>query len=715
MSPEPPSTGSVPSPDARADGLVKAMTIDEKIQMLHGQFGWLRGGADAQSRSLGGEGYLAGIPRLGIPDLQLIDGALGVTNLGRRPKGEATSMPSSLSLAASFDADLAYQTSAVVGREARAQGFNVLLGGGVNIEREARNGRNFEYLGEDPLLAGKMVAAQLRGVQDQGVIATIKHFAVNTQETDRYGVNARIDERSLREVDLLPFEIGIKESNVGSVMCAYNRVNGIYSCENDYLLNKVLKTEWDFKGWVMSDWGATHSTISAANAGLDQEFAANKFFSEPLKHAVERGQVSTHRIDDMVHRILRTMITVGLMDARPAQTVDKQADLAVALKASERGIVLLRNAGGLLPLPADKQQSIAVIGKHADAAVISGGGSAQVDPFGGKIVDLPADQQNRIEVLFAPTWDLSSPLNAIRAKAPESNVTFDSGDDPAAAASLAAKSDVVIVLAHDYRREGRDASTLSLPDGQDKLIEGIAAANPRTVVILETGGPCLTPWADNVAAIVEAWYPGNRGGEAIAGVLFGTVNPSGKLPITFPASESDLPRPSIVGFPDTDEMGVAMGSVQPRMLDVDMAEGLNVGYKWFDARRKTPRYPFGFGLSYTTFAYSNLRVEKGRTVRADFHVKNTGKRSGTEIAQVYVGLPPKAGEPPRRLAAWALVRLEPGEDKTVTVEIDPVALSIWDVQLGRWRKPAGEYQVYAGPSSRDLPLHLQTLIGGENE
>jgi beta-glucosidase len=711
---KPPPTGAELPPDARADALVKAMTIDEKIQMLHGQFGWLRGSGDAQNGSLGGEGYLAGIPRLGIPDLQLIDGALGVTNLGRRPKGEATAMPSSLSLAASFDTDLAYQSSAVVGREARAQGFNVLLAGGVNIEREARNGRNFEYLGEDPLLAGRMVAAQLRGIQDQGVIATIKHYAVNTQETDRYGINARIDERSLREIDLLPFEIGVKESNVGSVMCAYNRVNGIYSCENDYLLNKVLKTEWGFKGWVMSDWGATHSTVSAANAGLDQEFPASKFFSDPLKQAVERGQVSTHRVDDMVHRILRTMITVGLMDERPAPAVDKEQDLAVALKAAERGIVLLRNTDSLLPLSADKPQSIAVIGKHADAAVISGGGSAQVDPFGGKIVDLPADQQNRIEVLFAPTWDLSSPLASIRAKAPAAIVTFDSGDDPAAAASLAAKSDIVIVLAHDYRREGRDASALSLPDGQNELIERIAAANRRTVVVLETGGPCLTPWAEKVAAIVESWYPGNRGGEAIAGVLFGEVNPSAKLPITFPASESDLPRPSIVGFPDTDEMGVAMGSVQPRMLDVDLSEGLNVGYKWFDSRGKTPRYPFGFGLSYTTFAYSNLRVEKGKTVRADFHVKNTGKRSGTEIAQVYVGLPPKAGEPPRRLAAWALVPLEPGEDKTVAVEIDPAALSIWDVKLGRWRVPAGVYQVYAGPSSRDLPLHLQTPIG-ENE
>jgi beta-glucosidase len=708
---KPPAAGSDLPPDARADGLVNSMTIDEKIQLLHGQFGWLRGGADAHSGSLGGEGYLAGIPRLGIPDLQLIDGALGVTNLGRRPKGEATAMPSSLSLAASFDADLSYQTGALVGREARAQGFNVLLGGGVNIEREARNGRNFEYLGEDPLLAGRLVAAQLRGVQDQGVIATIKHYAVNTQETDRYGINARIDERSLREVDLLPFEIGVKESNVGSVMCAYNRVNGIYSCEDDYLLNKVLKTEWGFKGWVMSDWGATHSTVSAANAGLDQEFAANKFFSDQLKQAVEQGQVSAHRIDDMVHRILRTMISVGLMDARPAQTVDTEGDLAVALKAAGRGIVLLRNAGGLLPLPADRPQSIAVIGRHADAAVMSGGGSAQVDPIGGKIVDPPADRQNRIEVLFAPTWDLSSPLNAIRAKAPAATVTFDSGDDPAAAASLAARSDVVIVLAHDYRREGRDASALSLPDGQNELIEHIAAVNPRTVVVLQTGGPCLTPWAEQVAAILEAWYPGNRGGEAIAGVLFGDVNPSAKLPITFPVSESDLPRSSIVGFPDTDEMGVAMGSVQPRMLDVYLTEGLNVGYKWFDARHETPRYPFGFGLSYTTFAYSNLRVENGKTVRANFHVKNTGKRSGTEIAQVYVGLPPKAGEPPRRLAAWALVPLEPGEDKTVAVEIDPLALSIWDVKLGRWRVPAGVYQVFAGPSSRDLPLHLRTSIG----
>ena len=701
------------SPDERAAALVDAMTLEEKIQLLHGSFGSAFAGGQVPPGALGGEGFVPGIPRLGIPHLQLIDGGLGLTNFGKRPHGQATALPGSLALAASFDPALAYEFGTVVGRETRQQGFNVLLGPGVNLQREGANGRNFEYLGEDPWLAGKMVAAQAKAVQDQGVIATIKHFAVNTQETDRRGINAVIDERALREADLLPFEIGIKESGVGSVMCAYNRVNGVYACEHDEMLNRILKQEWGFKGWVMSDWDATHSTAVAANAGLDQEFFANRYFGQALADALAQGKVTRSRVDDMVLRILRTMFAVGVIDNPPvvAANRDVEAHLAVAQKVAEQGSVLLRNENDVLPLAPARLRSIAIIGKRADMAVAAGGGSSQVDAIGGTLIDAPPPgTTDGFALLFPPAWHPSSPLKAIQAKARNAQVRFDSGNDPAAAATLAAASDIAIVFAYEHRREGIDVPELRLPDNQDALIEAVAAVNPRTIVVLETGGPVLTPWADKVAAMLAVWYPGNRGAEAIANILFGDVNPSGKLPVTFPRALADLPRSSIVGYPDPPDPQVA--SLPPRMLDVGLDEGLRVGYKWFDAEHKTPRFPFGFGLSYTTFAYSSLQAVAGNAVKVSFNLRNVGKRSGAEIAQVYVGFPDDAGEPPRRLAGWTRVQLRPGETRRVTVTLDSLALSIWDVGQKRWRVPAGRYQILVGTSSRSLPLRQAITLEG---
>ena len=386
------------SPDRRADLVLEQMTLDEKIGLVHGAglVGFETTPEEAAEgvlrHSNGGAGFVPGIPRLGLPDLNMADSAVGVTRGAARSR-YSTPLPSTLAAAASWDSSLAHEYGALIGRELRDQGYNVSLAGGVDITREPRNGRNFEYQGEDPILAGKMIAQYIRGIQDQGVIGDIKHYALNDQETGRHVANAKMDKRTMRETDLLAFEIGVKESGVGAVMCAYNRINGDYACENSYTLNDVLKKAWGFKGWVMSDWGGTHTTVKAALAGLDQEQPGSVHFGGALKRAVESGEVPLARLDDMVHRILRTEFAVGIVDRPPApKVVDVFRGLELAQRFAEQGAVLLKNANGQLPLDRARVKSIAVIGSHADVGVISGGGSAQVDPPGGNAV-APARQE----------------------------------------------------------------------------------------------------------------------------------------------------------------------------------------------------------------------------------------------------------------------------------------------------------------------------------
>jgi beta-glucosidase len=690
------------SPDQRADLLLKQMTLDEKIQLVHGSMAMI---GPKIPGALGGDGYVPGISRLGIPDLNLIGAGVGVTNLGRRPQGMATALPASLSETATWDLKLAYEFGKVIGRETRDQGFNVSLGGGIDIMREPRNGRNFEYHGEDPLLAGKIIGQELKAIQDQGVIADIKHYAVNAQETDRTGVSSNLDKRSMRELDLLAFEIGIKDSGVGTVMCSYNRVNEVYACENDYLLTQVLKKDWGFPGWVMSDWGATHSTVKAALAGLDQEFFENKYFSLPLKKAVESGEVPLSRLDDMVHRILRTMFSFGVIDNPPViKPIDARAGAAVALRVAEQGSVLLKNSANQLPLVRSALHSIAIIGAHADAGVLSGGGSAQVDPVGGNAVppkEVPPGPYGFLKVFI---WDPSSPLEAIRAKAPNAKVIYDDGTNPATAAKLARDSDIAIVFVSQHTSEGEDLPNLTLPDHQDDLIKQVAAANSHTIVVLETGDPVLMPWLDSVTAVLESWYPGQKGGEAIANLLFGDVNPSGKLPISFPKNEADLPHLTIPIPPPSKESPATDVMPVPVFIDSNYTEGLKVGYRWYDAENKEPLFPFGFGLSYTTFAYSQLKVVSGNPVTLNFTVTNTGSRDGAEVAQVYLGLPASAGEPPKRLVAWEKVQLAPSQSRTITLSLDQQAMSIFNVDKDSWVVLPGDYLVSAGGSSRSLPL-----------
>jgi beta-glucosidase len=702
QAPKHPWTNTHLSPDQRADLVVKQMTLDEKIQLVHGSMAML---GPKIPNALGGDGYVPGIPRLGIPDLNLIGAGVGVTNLGKRTNGQATALPASLAETATWDPKLAYEFGTVIGRETRDQGFNVSLGGGDDIMREARNGRNFEYHGEDPVLAGKIIGQELKAIQDQGVIADIKHYGLNCQETDRMGVSSNLDKRSMRELDLLAFEIGIRDSGVGSVMCAYNRVNGVYSCENDYLLNQVLKKDWGFPGWVMSDWGATHSTVKAALAGLDQEFFQNKYFSAPLKKAIENGEVPVSRLDDMVHRILRTMFAFGVIDNPPiVKPIDAEAGAAVAQRVEEQGAVLLQNEGNELPLKASSLHSIAMIGSHADAGVLSGGGSAQVEPVGGNAVPPKEIPPGPNGFLAVPIWDPSSPLRAIRAKAPNAKVTYDDGTDSATAAKLAIASEVAIVFVNQHAHEDADLENLSLPDNQDELIKKVAAVNPHTIVVLENGDPVLMPWLSSVKAVLESWYPGQRGGEAIANILFGDVNPSGKLPISFPKSVADLPHLTIPAPPASNRPPDDELLPTPVFIDANYTEGLKVGYRWYDAENKEPLFPFGFGLSYTTFSYSQLNVQSGKEAQVSFVVKNTGSRAGAEVAEVYLGLPASANEPPKRLVAWEKVTLDPGQSRTVTVSLDPRSMSIFNVEKDAWELLPGDYLVFAGGSSRDTPL-----------
>jgi beta-glucosidase len=708
------------SPDQRADLVLKELTLDEKIQMLHG-LGWQTIFAQPESgpgtRAISTLGFISGVPRLGIPDLQMTDCVEGVSGAGVKGR-YATALPSAEAMAAAWDPALSYEIGTMIGHEVRAMGYNMSLGSGINMIREPRDGRTFEYKGEDPLLAGTLAGQELKAEKDLHIITDLKHYAVNDQDAGRTTVNAIIGKRAMREADLLAFQIALKDSGAGAVMCSYNRINGTYACENSYTLTDVLKGDFGFKGFVVSDWGATESTTKAALAGLDVEMPGSDSFGEPLKKAVESGEVPTERLNDMIHRILRTEFDAGIVDDSPQpESPDVTRGFEVAQKTEERGAVLLKNASNVLPLNAASIKSIAVIGGHADAGVLSGGGSSQVSPAGGNAVPPPPEMMKNplASFMLLQTYHRSAPLKGIEAKAARSTVKFNAGDDPSMAAALARESQVAIVFALQHESEGMDLKNLSLPGNQDALIEAVAAANPHTIVVLETGGPVLMPWIDKVAAVVEAWYPGIRGSEAIANLLFGDVNPSGKLPLTFPKSEADLPHPvhvdppkpdaehptpKLAGFPGL----IAMAMVSGPFFDVHYDEGLKVGYKWYDAEKKPVLFPFGFGLSYTTFAYSGLTVTPGDSTSVSFTVKNTGKRAGIETAQVYASFPDAAEEPPKRLVGWTKIELAPGESKQVSVPVSRDRLSIFDEGSNSWKLVPGNYVIRAGESSQDLPL-----------
>ncbi len=666
-------TGSRPwmrrslTPEQRADLLLHAMTLDEKITLMHG----------VDPRPVQGYvGYVPGNSRLGIPALRLADGRAGVGNGAK----DVTLLPAPIAAAASWDTNLLQTFGEVLGNEQWRKGTNVALAPSIDVVRVPEWGRTFESYGEDPYFNGQMAIAEIQGIQSQGPIADANMYLTMNQENNRFKEDSIVDQRTLHEIYLPPFEAAIEEGHVGTIMCAYVKTNGTYSCESSYLLTTLLRKQLGFQGWVMSDWGATHSTVASAKAGLDQEMPGAKYYGAPLKAAIASGQVSVAALDEHVRQILAPMFRFGLFDKPQTGTwnsyVRTPEHAVFSLHAAEQGTILLKNAEGILPLSA--RDSIAVIGAAGGTKpkASGGGSSGMIAPY------------------------VVTPVDGIRKRlADRAQVSYADGSDLARAVDVAKAAKVAIVFVNTDDSEGRDRPNLELPDRQDDLVEAIATANPNTIVVLNTGGPVLMPWVDKISGLIEAWYPGQEDGTAIAAILYGDVNPSGKLPLTFPRTADGIPTSTAAQWPGVNGKSTYI-------------EKLHVGYRWYDAHHVQPLFPFGFGLSYTTFKLDDLRVtpasitgiDSKMNVQVDVQVENTGKRAGAEVIQVYVEQPAKNGEPPRQLRAFAKVDLEAGQSHSVHMSLSPRSFSVYDPDLHKWKMPSGKYSVLVGTSSRDLPL-----------
>jgi beta-glucosidase len=700
--------------DDRAGALLAVMSNTEKATLTQFQgVIFTHGGA---------AGFIGGNPSLCIPDLVLNDAGQGV--------GDAmigtTAFPSPISQAASWDSAMQQTFGAALGNQAWNRGVNIQLAPALETDRVPLNGRNFEYFSEDPYLSGQVGAAASRGIQSQHVIATIKHYIANSQEIARNTGSSDIDERTLHELYLPQYEAAIQQGGAGSVMCSYNRINSVYSCENRQTLTTFLKQEIGFPGFVMSDWGATHSTVPSANNGMDMEMnaASPTYFGSTLLTAVQNGKVSQARLDDMARRILREMFAVGLFDHPPApepqaqaSVVDTPAANTLAGQIAAEGIVLLKNQDTILPL-ASPAKRIAVIGTPAGPVgalfTYNGAGSSHIPEAGYK------------PNVISPLVGMET-LGATKSDV----VTYADGSAPqfADAVAAATAADVAVVFVYDQSGEGQDRASMSLPlngttcgllvcvkgsgYNQDALVSAVAAANPNTVVVLETGAPVLMPWVNQVKGVIEAWYPGQDEGDAIASVLFGDVNPSGKLPQTFPRSAADLP---LLSHPSQyPGVTVAGDTIGPHS---HYTEGLDVGYRWYDDHGISPLFPFGHGLSYTSFIYSNLQVVSapsgGGTAQVAFDVTNSGSRAGAEVAQLYVGAPSfnYAGEPLKQLRGYSRVALEPGQTQHVVLPVGSRAVSYWSTASHGWQAENGCHPVLVGSSSRDIRLQSPGIDQG---
>ncbi|MFJ4777516.1 beta-glucosidase [Streptomyces sp. NPDC088762] len=782
-----------PGGAAKIDALLERLTLDEKTALLHGA---------PDPAPLGQAGYLPGVPRLGIPALRLADGPAGV-----RVAKPATALPAPVMLASAFDPALAREYGRVLGREGRALGQDVLLAPMANLIRTPYAGRNFETFSEEPRLTADLVGEVVRGIQDEGLIATVKHFALNNQERGRDTIDAIAAEQTLHETELRGFE-GAVAAGAGAVMGAYNKVNGVYACESKPLLDEVLRGGWGFDGWVMSDWEAAHSTVAAIGAGLDMEMPGGTHFGRPLREAVGGGSVPESAVDLAVRRILTTLDRFGLLAARPAARPprDPAAGARVARKVATAGAVLLRNEHGTLPLTGAAARSIAVIGPTAQVPFVGGGGSAHVVPDGATapltalrrragngstvryalgedlygrplppaLLTPPAALDDRsvdagrgwshegeFRLATDDEWTLLVHYTGVRpavrldgkelfpvregaaedyaggllGSAPDGmsvrrrTLTLKAGvhrlsvnaqggaggqrfrlrhitratraADLAEAVRTAKAARSVVLFAYEDSTEGSDRSSLALPGGQAALIEAVAAANPRTTVVLNTPGGTTMPWLARTGAVLQMYYPGQEGAAATADVLFGDVDPGGRLTQTFPADERETP----VGGDPLRYPGV--GGRQ------EYAEGIHAGHRWYDAQRVTPLFPFGHGLSYTTWQYEDLTVRPERGgLLVEFTVRNTGRRKGTEVAQVYVGPSPelKLDQPVRALAGYRRLTLAPGRSQRVAISVDARALSSWDPQRHAWVVGSGHREVFAGRSSRELPLRGKGVV-----
>lgn len=694
------------TPSARADALVRAMTLDQKLHMVtFGNPPWMA--------YWGTAGHVAGIPELCVPDLVLSDAGSGVAGL----QIATTVFPSGVAQASTWDPGLQRRLGRAIGAEAHRKGINVMLAPGMNIARTPFLGRNFEYFGEDPYLASRTAVSVIKGIQDNPVIADAKHYAVNNQETDRMTVDARVDERTMREIYLPAFEASVKEAEVGSVMCAYNRVNGPYACENRPLLTGILRRDWGFDGFVVSDWGAVHSTVPSVRAGLDLEMnavdlpaqltpiygAGSRYYAaDRLKAALAAGQITRGQIDAMVRNIVRPMFRLGLFEhpVKPGldpflRDVSTPEHRAVARRVAADATVMLKNRRSLLPLDRGSGRTIAVIGWAANpvgaANSTSGGGSSHGSGLPPRVV---------------------SPLEGIQrqAQAHGDRVVYVEGSSVEDARAAAALADIAVVVATDGSTEGTDRPDLGLrpsvcvtvfctaiPVEQERMVEAVTEANPRSVVVLDVGGPVRMPWLKDAGAVLVPWYGGIEHGNALGAVLYGELEPGGRLPQTFPRDELQ------VSFRTEHYPGTRGKAVY--------AERLLVGYRWYDAKRARPLFPFGHGIGYTTFAYRDLAVR--RTVagaRVTFTVRNSGDRAGAAVPQIYVSAPRSTGEPPKQLKGFRKVRLEPGESRRVGLTLDRRAFAYWHVKLDRWVVAPGTYRVLVGPSSRRLPLRAELRL-----
>lgn len=682
--------------DSRIDGIILKMTLEEKIAMLHGN----------------GMFTSPGIERLGIPELKYTDGPFGIReeleknswNSLKLNTDSATFFPTGSALAATWNPDVAYLLGTGIGEEARARGKDILLGPAVNITRIPTGGRTFEYLSEDPFLNSRLTVGYIKGVQDRGVAACVKHFALNNQETNRGSVNVIVDDRTMREIYLAPFEAAVKEANVYSVMAAYNKIDGSWCSENDILMNQILKKEWGFKGMVISDWGGTHSSVKAAMNGLDVEMGStrNAFLGQPLLDSVKAGLVPIQIINNKVKRILRVRFAVEpIPESRAAEVVSTPEHGKIAYKIASQSIVLLKNADNLLPVDLGKIKKIAVIGDNATHKHASGG-------FGAGV-------KTRYEI---------TPLEGLKNKAgTRASIKFAQGYKPAfiqgqqgrgrrlpnnkidstllaEAVSLARNSEIAIIFAgtnRDFETEGSDRSDLKLPFGQDELIRAIAAVNPNTIVVLVSGAPLdLNEALKSSSAMLISWFNGSEGGNAIADVLLGIVNPSGKLPFTFPVSLKDSPAFALDTFNGDNNANYKEGSL--------------VGYRWFETRNVKPLLSFGFGLSYTQFTYSGIKTDKGKyrsndTIHISLDLKNTGRRNGDEVVQLYIHRTDSKVEwPAKELKSFSRVTLKPGETKKVTLSVPVSQLRYWDVKSNDWQLENGEIQLMIGSSSSEIHL-----------
>jgi beta-glucosidase len=703
------------SPEERSADLVKRMTLEEKATMLSGS-GW------AES---------APIPRLGIPAIKMTDGPMGVrswlgssaiTNAPNAVKIEATSFPAGIDMAATWDPALVQREGQAIAQEVKALGRDMILGPTVNINRQPLWGRNFEGYGEDPYLDGRLAVAYVRGVQGEGVIPSVKHFDANNQEYERHRIDETIDERTQHEIYLPAFQAAIQQAGAWTVMSAYNKINGVHCAESAPLLDDILRNQFGFKGFVVSDWGSTYSTAPTVNAGMDLEMpggppmqewiakpktqqagnGAGWLTADKVAAAVRAGQISETTLNQNVSRILRVIFLSGIFDhpQTAGEPLDTPGQRAIARQGAIEGIVLLKNELHLLPLNSSKIHSIAVIGPNAAVARTGGGGSSLVRPKYA-IAPLEAIREragNSIEVKYAQGAGMEG-------EDPANDIAEAHGKLLKEATETARDADVAVVVVGRYsglESEGFDVKTMDLPAGQDDLIEAVEKANPRTIVVLNTGDPVtMARWIAQTPALVDMWYGGQEGGPGLASVLFGDANPSGKLPVSFPKHFEDSP---------------AYGHYPGKDLKVDYAEGIYVGYRYFDTKNIEPQFPFGFGLSYTTFGYSHLKVTPGNVtgdqpVAVSVTVRNVGSRSGAEVVELYVHQGhTKIDRPAHELKGFRRVELKPGESQTVRFTLDHAAFSYWDPATKAWAADPGQFEIQLGGSSRDIRLRAPVTL-----